>query len=205
MEMENVLLQPWVKSIVQHFWWSCGTCNKSASLLKEKWSSLMYHICGIHRWEDGIEYKVCTWTIIQQGQLSKTLLERDSSAFNDINNVVLDKRLLSDIPYLVEFKHNGKLEAYHSLILKYCPKRLNFSYEGMYARTQLVVMDWNSGIGRKQATRKDGALREKNQWSKLSSKWVDKDIKEKKIRTYVKSILKEIQYPSGTDIRENKN
>ena len=74
----------------------------------------------------------------------------------------------------------------------------------MYARTQLAVMDWNSGIGRNQATRKDGALREKSQWSKLSSKWVDKDIKKKKIRSYVKSILNEIQYPSGADIRENK-
>ena len=65
-------------------------------------------------------------------------------------------------------------------------------------------MDWTSGIGSNQAIRKDGALRGKSQWSKLSSKWVDKDIKEKKIRTYVKSILNEIQYPSGTDIRENK-
>ena len=27
MKKENVLLQSWVKSIVQHFWWSCETCN----------------------------------------------------------------------------------------------------------------------------------------------------------------------------------
>ena len=86
---------------------------------------------------------------------------------------MLDKRLLSDIPYLVEFKHNGNLEAYHSLILKYCPKRVNFSYVGMHARTQLAVMDWNSGIGRNQATRKDGALRGKSQWSNYQANgWI---------------------------------
>ena len=81
MKKENVLLQPWVKSIVQHFWWSCGTCNKSASLLKEKWSSLMYHICGIHRWEDGIEYKQCAHEPLSnrgnfQKKATRKLLER---------------------------------------------------------------------------------------------------------------------------------
>ena len=38
-----------------------------------------------------------------------------------------------------------ELEVFHSLYNLYCPKRISFSYEGMYARTQLAVMDHNSG------------------------------------------------------------
>ena len=65
-------------------------------------------------------------------------------------------------------------------------------------------MDWNSGVGRNQATRKDGTTREKSVWSKLSSKWVNKDIKEKKTKTYIKDIISEIETPSLGDIRVNK-
>ncbi len=38
-----------------------------------------------------------------------------------------------------QFHHTGELEVYHSLLLKYVPKHLHFSYKGMVARTQLAV------------------------------------------------------------------
>ena len=43
------------------------------------------------------------------------------------------------------FHHIGHLESYHSVLLKYCPKRNYFSYEGMQARTELAALDnnWN--------------------------------------------------------------
>ena len=45
---------------------------------------------------------------------------------------------------------------YHSLLLKYCPKRLHFHKGGMQTRIQLSVMDHNNNLGRQQATTKDG-------------------------------------------------
>ena len=69
-----------------------------------------------------------------------------SPAYNALKSVVLDTRLLNDIPQLTQFKHTGNLEVFHSLLGKYCPERLHFSYEGMYARTQLAVLDHNSGV-----------------------------------------------------------
>ena len=39
-------LKRWIKTIINHFWWSCATCNKNAKELKEKWLSILYHITG---------------------------------------------------------------------------------------------------------------------------------------------------------------
>ena len=43
------------------------------------------------------------------------------------------------------------MEQYHSVLLKYAPKREHFSYNGMVARTQLAVLDHNSNVHRQQA------------------------------------------------------
>ena len=89
-------------------------------------------------------------------------------------------------------------------MLKYCTKRLSFSYKGLYARTQLAVLDHNSGIARKQATKKDGTPRVKTQFTKITDQWVAKNIRERKDKTYVIDILNEIKHPSEASIRENK-
>lgn len=202
---ENILLQPWIRSIIQHFWWSCATCNGNPSLLKEKWASILKHICGVHNWHDGVEYTKCAHGILtNREQLSYKWLELESPAHKALTSVVLDKRLLSDIPNLAEFKHSGNLEVFHSVLLKYCPKRLCFSYEGMYARTQLAVLDHNSGIGRNQASKEDGTLRYKTQYSKVTEQWVVKEIRESKDKSYLTEIIEEIKQPSEGDIRENK-
>ena len=204
----NTDLQPWITSIINHFWWSCATCDGSTSLLQEKWTSVLYHICDIHSWEienSDVEYKKCAHsTLSLREHCSYKWLERDGPAHSALKSVILDKRLLNDLPFLTKFKHSGSLEVFHSLMLKYCPKRLCFSYEGMYARTQLAVLDHNSGIGRKQATTQDGTPRVKTQFSKVSNQWVVKDIRESKNKTYIRDIIDEIKNPSDEHIRQNK-
>lgn len=57
------------------------------------------------------------------------------------------------------FCHTGALETYHSMMLKYCPKRLEFEYASMVSSTQLAVVDNNVNIGRNQKTDANGKLR----------------------------------------------
>lgn len=64
----------------------------------------------------------------------------------------MNKKLLKDIRMLTEYHHTGSLEVFHSLILKYAPKRNHFSYQGMVGRTQLAIMDHNLNCERSQAT-----------------------------------------------------
>ena len=94
--------------------------------------------------------------------------------------------------YLTQFKHTGNLEVYHSVINKYSPKRLHFSLYGMIARTQLAVMDFNSGADDKQATKQDGTFRFKQVFSKVTQTWVVKKIKEKKNKRFLDDLMDSI-------------
>ena len=72
-----------------------------------------------------------------------------------LSNVVTDTTLLKDIKKLTCFHHT---EVFHSLLLKYCPKRQHFSYVGMQARIELAILDHNYNTERKHATTKKGSL-----------------------------------------------
>ena len=62
----------------------------------------------------------------------------------------------------------------------------------MVARNQIAVLDHNSGLERDQAKTKDGKMRHKSQWSKVSDWHVPKKIMDKKGRKCVEEIINEI-------------
>ena len=185
----HISLQPWVKSIINHLWWSCATCGNDVELLKEKWSSLLNHIANEHEWEGFSKYHKCSHGPLTQKRMWIT---KGSSTHVALKAIVLDSRTIQDLKYLTHFMHSGELEVFHSLYNVYCPKRLSLSNGGMYARTQLAIMDHNSGIGKEQAKTKEGVLRHKTVFSKVSSNWVAKRIMEEKDKTFICDILKAI-------------
>ena len=172
--------------------WACCTCNRNAQLLKEKWISLVYHVRGIHEW-DGCElYRECEHEEYSLAkQMRKKWLENDGPAYNALKNIVLDKQLLKDLPQLRFFKHTGQLEVYHALLNKYCGKRFAYSYAGMVARTQLAVLDHNSGVTKEQACTKDGTLRFKVVFTKVTGNWVAKKVMVTKDKNYQHELMDE--------------
>jgi hypothetical protein len=85
-------------------------------------------------------------------------MKKGSKAHNALKEVVLNKRLRNDIKYLSEFCHTGNL-VYHSLLLKYVPKRQEFDGDQMDARTTLAVIDHNLSQNQGQRlTHKDKAF-----------------------------------------------
>ena len=78
--------------------------------------------------------------------------------FSSHNSEKHNKTLLRDIKMLTGFHHTGALKVFHSLILKYCPKRQHFSYIGMQARIELAILDHNYNTNRKLATTNKGML-----------------------------------------------
>lgn len=189
-------LQQWIKSIINHFWWSCCTCDGDVNVLREKWLSILCHIKNVHEWEGNSVFTECLHDKLTLDQMkTKPWLKESSFAYADLQRIVSDKNLISDLKHLTHFNHTGTLEVYHSLYNKYSPKRLHFSYPGMIARAQLAVLDFNSGVGLDHATNKQGVLRYKHQFSKVTQSWVAKKIPEKKERmTFRKHILDEIFY-----------
>ena len=77
---------------------------------------------------------------------------------------------------------------YHSLYNKYCPKHLHFGLDGMVAKSELAIMDHNSGTECKQAKT---CNRHKLVFTKVTQSWVVKKISEKKEKTYLKELMQE--------------
>ena len=97
--------------------------------LKEKWLSILSHICDIHEFPRNNFFKRC-----QHEKIDRKWLSPDSSAFSALKKVISEKRFIADLKYFSEFSHTGNLEVFHSVLLKYCPKRLHFSFPGMIAQ-----------------------------------------------------------------------
>ena len=188
-------LNLWIKAIVNHFWWCCASCDENVTELREKWLSILQHISNKHRWENAKIFKRCEHGKLSRRQVAERIwLNKGSPAYNALEKVVANKRLLSDLRYLTSFNHTGTLEVYHSLYNKYCPKRLHFSYKGMVARSQLAILDFNSGANRDQAVTNSGELRFKQSYSKVTKSWVVKKIPEVKDRKYLQHIMEEVEF-----------
>ena len=139
-------LLPWIQSISNHLWWSAQTCNGDAQLLIDKWVSIVHHISNVHEWvgDEGSKFTKCVHlTLTPEEQRSKKWLRSGSIVHRTLTNEVNDKTLLNDMKKLTGFHHIGSLEVFHSLLLKYCPKRQHFSYVGMQARIKLAILDHN--------------------------------------------------------------
>ena len=49
-------LSDWIKSVYNHLWWCCSTCNGNVLLLREKWFSTLHHIVNVHEWASSDQF-----------------------------------------------------------------------------------------------------------------------------------------------------
>lgn len=167
----NEDLMPWIKSISNHLWFCASQCNEDADLLVEMWTSIVYHIQNIHTFE-GEKIKQCKHEAMSPDEIrKKKWLRNDSKALKALKDIVCDKRLLKDIRKLNLFCHTGNLENYHSMMLKYVPKRQAFGYAQMVARTQLAALDHNFNLKREVAVDHTGQQRFGIMFPKASGRW----------------------------------
>ena len=191
-------LGDWSKSILNHLWWSASTCDQNPDLLVEKWTSIVYHGQNQHCFPENTEYKQCAHGPLEDTPERRTKwLKPESREICALESVVLNKRLLKDTRLLSRFCHTGMLEVFHSSLLKYAPKRLDFDYAQMTARLQLAALDHNCNVNREQAvishsranTAEKGELRYRYQWSKASAQYVVQPIKVDKDYSFATDIL----------------
>ena len=186
------IIEKWIKSIGNHLWWCCATCEGDEELLREKWISVIFHIQNKHRWTGCKKFKKCSHLrLTRKQQKAKEWIKPNTEAFTVLQGILLDPKFLSELKYLTQFSHTGVLEVFHSLYNRWAPKRQHFSYSGMLARSQLAIMDFNQGSDLKQAKTKAGIDRFNVVSSKITSNWTSKPIKEDKDRTYLHNMVKE--------------
>ena len=136
---------PWIQSISNHLWWCAATCDGDVVLLREKWKSVLHHIVNKHKWTGNTFFHQCGHRRIPSSEARNICwLKPGLPVHLASEEVVLNTKLLKDLAKLTDFCHTGKIEVYHSMMLKYCWKQEHISYKGMVARTQLAVLDNNA-------------------------------------------------------------
>ena len=145
-------LSIWIQSISAHFWWSIATCNGNYDILIEKWTSIVNHVSNKHSWRGAKHFKKCVHHKLSRREIKEKVW---------LKTVLLLmwplRKWYITINVVTEFHHTASLEVYHSMMLKYCPKRQHFGNEGMIARTQLAALDNNHNCSRTQAVVKHGS------------------------------------------------
>jgi hypothetical protein len=101
----------------------------------------------------------------------KARLKPGTAALVALEEIVFNKKLLKDLKLVTEFHHTENLEVYHSMMLKYCPKRQHCNHEGMVAITQLAAQDNNHNFSRKQAMVKKGSNVGSLRYNLVSQRW----------------------------------
>lgn len=186
----------WRRSIVNHLWWACKTCDGDKDVLLEKWTSIIHHSANYHVFP-GQHVTECGHDHLAKETVREIAwMKVDSPAHNALKDIVNNNILRKDIKQLNKFHHTGELESYHALMLKYIPKRIHYSMEGMNARTKLAVMDHNHNVNRAQAKikkgKRKGELRYKVECPKMSKEWVAKKVYEQKSYAHVHELVKSV-------------
>ncbi|XP_077345647.1 uncharacterized protein LOC143989399 [Lithobates pipiens] len=144
-------LTPWIPSIVTHFYWCSRNCKGDEHEFKIRWESIMHHVINEHSWKIGeTEYK-CKHDDLSIDDQHVEWLVKGSQAYDALSRIVLDAQIIKDIPHLIHFCKTGPLETFHSMMLKYRPKRIHYRYDSMEARTKIAVLCHNHNVTRKPA------------------------------------------------------
>lgn len=143
-------LAPWVRSILNHVWFSSRNCEGNPDKLVELFTSVIYHVAGIHRWSGSTFVNQCPHKPLTKEEQQERLWLKGPSLLA-LKDIVLEPKLVRDIRQLSLFCHTGKLETFHSKLLVFCPKRQEFDFQCMLGRNQLAVLDHNANVGREQA------------------------------------------------------
>ncbi|XP_035658144.1 uncharacterized protein LOC118403520 [Branchiostoma floridae] len=166
-------LGPWIKFIVNHLWHISDTCQGDDVLLQEKWLSMLKHIGNIHVFPENSIFTQCAHPHLDRADTDDIMwLRPGSPPHQALYNIATNKTLLKDLSHLTGFKHTGTVEVFHSMLLKYAPKRQHYFFHGMKGRLQLAVLDHNENVLREQAKTLEDEARRSAAFSKRTKRWV---------------------------------
>ena len=201
----NASLLPWVKKLLNHFWYSCRNCGGDKRKLIETWLSFLLHISNTHRWTTGAFSKLRgnqphpsftkVFTCAHGRRIRKASfnrgkwLKRSSRTFKDLFAKLTKKQLIEDIQHCSSFLHTGSLENYHCVRLKYLPKRIGFTRATTAIKSMIAIIEVNANIG----TSDENGRNLYAAYSKAQANWVLKKVHSKKDFSYRFSIVRAIQ------------
>ena len=153
------LIGSWMKSIINHFYWSVMSTNiDNKDLIAAKWRSMLRHTQNIHDGH-GELFPACSHAqLTDQDEREIKWFKPDSELADGFQKIVENKSLLKDIQNASPHGQTSGVEGYHSVVNHFAPKMFHFSFDGMKSRLTLAAMHYNENSGRSQQRNKQGAL-----------------------------------------------
>ena len=146
-------IKPWIRSVVNHLYY-CAATSEGGEQVVAKWKSIANHVQNIHTHDDE-DYPHCLHES-RTGENARKWLTPSTKACEKLCDFVTNKRLLGNIKKLSPLHQTSTIESFHSLVLKFAPKNVAFSYLGMLCRLFLAALHFNENASRSQAKTKDG-------------------------------------------------
>ncbi|XP_062501795.1 uncharacterized protein LOC134178895 [Corticium candelabrum] len=107
-----------------------------------------------------------------------------------LRKIVLDAKWMRSMAYYARSRHTGALENYHSVILKYAPKRTAFGFDAFKARCLLAALDHNVHVDRQHAQPKTSSERRfHRKYNKNSQQWTVTKVKQHKTYPHISQLM----------------
>lgn len=110
------------------------------------WIRLLKHITG--------DRSQCEHEPMEEPTEGKTWLDPTGPPMEIIRKHVMKSSWLKSFAYYTKNRHTGLLEAFHNLVLAYCPKRIGYKNDAYITRHQLAYLDFNGHLNRGQLQKK---------------------------------------------------
>ncbi|XP_014670470.1 PREDICTED: uncharacterized protein LOC106811400 [Priapulus caudatus] len=183
-------LQEWSKDIVNHFWFVCQTAQSYDEFVCI-WSGVLHHVVNEHEWimAHGQGLNRCCHGPLDDGRTKPWLdKETDSEAMSALRKIVLDKRFLKRVDYVINFRSTALLEVFHNHVLMYCAKRFAYTPPVYRVRNLLAALDHNVHVERPLMKNKEGNVVYQRCYNKKKCEVVSLPRQEKKTYlTYLSS------------------
>ena len=99
----NREIAPWIPSIRNHFWYSCGNCNGDELQMRVLWLNMLKHICGDH--------SACSHEHMVEPSEGKEWLDPNRPSTDVIRKHCMDNQWLTSFEYHIRNRDKGFLEV----------------------------------------------------------------------------------------------
>ena len=138
-------------------WWSLDTSKGDPDLAREKIQSILHHTADKHEFSALSRFPKCLHGPIK---VIRPWINAASVAFAKLKLAIFgkDNKNLLDLKHYSLCLQTSDIESFNSLILKYANKTYSYSWLGMFVRTCVAAIDWNSNADRPQKRDAKGNL-----------------------------------------------
>ncbi|XP_067280190.1 uncharacterized protein [Pseudorasbora parva] len=147
------VVKKWQQSIKNHVFWTAATSHTHEERAA-KWKSLINHIQDIHVHDDP-SYPQCEHDIRQSTDRRKWF-RPGSKALYAVEKILTNERMMKDIEKLSPHFQTSSLKSFHSVTLRFAPKKVLYPYLGKLCRLYLAGLHFNENSNRPPAKTSTG-------------------------------------------------